>query len=159
MNYEKVDFRRIDKSRLTDEAYYNSIIDKVSGIKQRNNELYKSAIHTYAEIRKLADQIWGASRKESKYLRHAKVETPPTFKIDLARLERQRNEALRLLHGREYAREYRLRSAAAKGDLLAAGFEEWAEFNPMRAITDRKRLMEQVEGVWQKRVPVTEEES
>lgn len=158
MNYEKIDFRRIDKSRLMDETYYNSILDKLSGIKQRNAELYKMAFANFSEICKLAALVWGQSRKEYKYIRHSKIEVPPTFKADLQRLERQRNEAIRLLHGREYAREYRLRSATAKGDLLAAGFEEWTDFNPFRAITDRKHLMEQVDGIWQRKQPTEVQE-
>jgi len=151
MNYIKYNFRRIDKSRLVDASYYNSIVDDVSMIKQKNTDLYKQALVNYQELLKLAATIWGTSRKEYKYIRHSKVESPPSFKADLQRLERQQNEALRLKHGREYARDYRLRSAAAKGDLLAAGFEEWVDFNPFRSITERKHLMEQVDGIWQRK--------
>jgi hypothetical protein len=55
---------------------------------------------------------------------------------------------------REYGKGYKARRAGAKGDLLAAGFVEWDDFVPYRAITDRARLMEQVDGVWQRRQPI-----
>lgn len=162
MKYKLLDLKHIDKSVLVDDVRYKALLAQIEIAKKQNIEIYKEALQHYSEIRRLSLLVWGVGKKEERYIRNASVPKPPTFENDLKRLERQRQTELAAIERRQkdrvYRQGYKARAAGAKGDLLAAGFVEWDDFVPYRAITERARLMEQVEGVWQRRQPIRETE-
>lgn len=160
MNYKTVDLKHVSKSVLVDSLLYNGLLVEVEIAQNTNTQLYKEATAQYNQLQILAAQIWGLGKKEQRIIRNMHIPIAPNFQVDLRRLEREREKELNAIKSRaknaEYRKNYKARSAGAKGDLLAAGFIEYEDFYPYRAITDRERLMEQVDGVWQRRSVIGE---
>lgn len=139
------------RTRWISDAEAQKLRQDIAGADAENRNRYRARKADYDEMLRMAAKLYGSRSKEVKYLLRSAPTQPPSHKGVLKKLDAELARRDRVMSDRQRARDYRARAEEARQQLVEAGYIEWDDFYPSRAITERKRLLECVDGVWRRR--------
>lgn len=139
MGYSQYKFKG-DPETLLDDSTYEKILQTIESMDRMNKEAYEQKRQNWSAMMQLAAAIWGNGSKEYKRIRNVPVAQPKSHLSEIKRIQRLRNEEIRLADRREYARDYRRRVDEAVKFLESRNFVFRVDFGRSGALKMAERV-------------------